>query len=170
MAPVTVSRGDPEKARVAYGWGEMHIQADRLTDALREQGLRITAARRAVCTVIAARHGQHLTAATILEAAVTERGAAVDQSTIYRTLDALEASGVLVHSHLGHGPAVYHLAAEARHQHVVCRECGATALIEAGDVADWVARLRDTTGFVVDPTHFAVTGLCPACARRATKQ
>lgn len=144
----------------------MHIKPDRLTDALREQGLRITAARRAVCAVIAARHGQHLTAAAILEEAVTEHGTAVNQSTVYRTLDALEESGVLVHSHLGHGPAVYHLATEARHQHVVCRKCGATEEIEAGDIAEWMAKLRDSTGFVVDPTHFAVTGLCSDCAAR----
>jgi Fur family ferric uptake transcriptional regulator len=142
----------------------VHISPDVLIDALRGQGLRITAARRAVCAVVADRHGQHLTAATILEATRTEQDTSVDQSTVYRTLDALEEAGLLVHGHLGHGPAVYHLTAEATHQHVVCRGCGATASIPAEKLDDWIAALRDTTGFEIDPTHFAVTGLCQDCA------
>jgi Fur family ferric uptake transcriptional regulator len=144
----------------------MHILPDVLVDALRSQGLRITVARRAVCAVVAERHGHHLTAASILEEARTEQGATVDQSTVYRTLDALQDAGLLVHSHLGHGPAVYHLVSEAAHQHVVCSECGATASIPADDLADWVETLQQSTGFEIDPTHFAVTGLCAECVAR----
>ena len=145
----------------------MHISADVLIDALRGQGLRITAARRAVCAVVAERHSQHLTAATILEATASEQGTKVDQSTVYRTLDALEDAGLVVHSHLGHGPAVFHLATEAAHQHVVCTECGKAASIAAEDLEGWVAALRASTGYEVDPTHFAVTGRCPECAGQA---
>jgi Fur family ferric uptake transcriptional regulator len=141
----------------------MHISPNVLIDALRDQGLRITAARRAVCSVVAERHGQHLTAATILEGTRTEQHTNVNQSTVYRTLDALEAAGLLVHSHLGHGPAVYHLASESEHQHIVCKGCGDTASIPSDDLESWVDALREKTGFEVDPTHFAVTGLCPDC-------
>ena len=144
----------------------MHMSSDDLVDALRSQGLRITAPRRAVCAAVAARHGQHLTAAGVLEALRADQNTKVKQSTVYRTLDALEDSGLLVHSHLGHGPAVYHLAAEAHHQHIVCSECGATASIPAEQLNSWIATLQSTTGFEVDPTHFAITGLCPDCATR----
>ena len=143
----------------------MHIAPEALLDALRSQGLRITAARRAVCSIIAERHGEHLTAASILDAVQANPDATADQSTVYRTLDALEASGLLVHSHLGHGAAVYHLAAEAAHQHIVCSRCGATAAVPAGGLSEWLDDLRRNTGFEVDPTHFAVTGLCPDCAQ-----
>ena len=142
----------------------MHISADILVEALRSQGLRITTARRAVCAVIAERHGQHLTAATILNDVRATEGAKADQSTVYRTLDALEEAGLLVHSHLGHGPAVYHLPAEAAHQHVVCNRCGATATSPVDSLAGWAATLKEATGFEVDPTHFAITGLCADCA------
>jgi Fur family ferric uptake transcriptional regulator len=142
----------------------MNITPETLTDALHNQGLRITKARRAVCTVIAEQHSEHLTAASILDEVSSRSGAGADQSTIYRTLDALEAAGLVVHSHLGHGPAVYHLASEAEHQHVVCRRCGATASVPAAGIATWLEELEKTTGFIIDPTHFAVTGLCPSCA------
>jgi Fur family ferric uptake transcriptional regulator len=142
----------------------MHIAPETLLDALHGQGLRITRARRAVCAIVAERHGEHLTAASILEKVEADPNTKVDQSTVYRTLDALEAAGMLVHSHLGHGAAVYHLASEAAHQHIVCSSCGATAAVPAGGLSDWLEDLRRHTGFEVDPTHFAVTGLCPNCA------
>ncbi len=145
----------------------MHITADDLIDALRSQGLRITEARRAVCTVIAGRHGQHLTAATILSDVHSDTGNTIDQSTVYRALDELEKAGLLVHCHLGHGPAVYHLPSEAAHVHVVCERCGAIASVSAGSLRGWVDTVRAATGFEVDPTHFGVTGLCADCAAAA---
>ena len=148
----------------------MDITADHLVEALRVKGLRITAARRAVCEVVAQRHGQHLTAATILETARTLEGGPLDQSTVYRTLDALEESGLLIHSHVGHGPAVYHVAAEATHQHIICKECGAAAEIPAESLDGWILTLRDVTGFEVDPTHVSVTGLCEKCAERVAQR
>ncbi|MDJ0925077.1 MAG: Fur family transcriptional regulator [Acidimicrobiia bacterium] len=143
----------------------MHISPDVLVEALRSQGLRITTTRRAVCAVIASRHGQHLTAATIVDDLRSDE-VKIDQSTVYRTLDALEEAGLLVHSHLGHGPAVYHLPSEAAHQHVVCSECGATATVPTDSLSGWIGAVRDTTGFEIDPTHFAVTGLCRTCAAK----
>ena len=142
----------------------MHIAAEDLVEALRGQGLRITSARRAVCSVIAGRHGQHLTAATILSDVLADTGHGIDQSTVYRTLDALESGGLLVHCHLGHGPAVYHLPSEAAHVHVVCDRCGTIASVSAASLSGWVDTVRAATGFEVDPTHFGVTGLCADCA------
>lgn len=144
----------------------MHISAETLIDALRSQGLRITKARRAVCAVVAELHGEHLTAASILEEVRSRENTKADQSTVYRTLDALEEADLLVHSHLGHGPAVYHLASEAAHQHVVCRRCGATASVPTSGIGEWLGELEQATGFIVDPTHFAVTGLCAECAKQ----
>ena len=142
----------------------MHIAPEDLVEALRGQGLRITEARRAVCSVIAGRHGQHLTAATILADVLADTGNRIDQSTVYRTLDALEQGGLLVHCHLGHGPAVYHLPSEAAHVHVVCDRCETIASVSATSLAGWVDTVRTATGFEVDPTHFGATGLCADCA------
>lgn len=142
----------------------MHVSADRLIGALRADGLRITAARRAVCAVIAEAHDEHLTATDILNRARAD-GASLDQSTVYRTVEALEGSGLLTHTHLGHGASVYHLADEAEHQHFVCDRCGAAAAIAAGDLAGFIRDIEAKSGFVVDPGHFALSGLCADCAR-----
>ncbi|OFW65792.1 MAG: hypothetical protein A2Z12_04455 [Actinobacteria bacterium RBG_16_68_21] len=138
----------------------MHLGADELVETLRRAGLRATAARRAVCEVVATHHEEHLTPASI----VAHLSGRVDQSTVYRTLEALEGAGVLVHTHLGHGPAVYHLTDEPVHQHLVCRRCGRTIEIGSPRLAELLAAITDQTGFVADPAHFALSGLCAGCA------
>jgi Fur family ferric uptake transcriptional regulator len=86
----------------------------------------------------------------------------VHLSTVYRNLDELERLGVVVHTHLGHGPATYHLSSET-HGHLVCKRCG--AMTEAPeDLFQTLARgARDRFGFVIDPRHFAVLGSCTMC-------
>jgi len=146
----------------------MHITADDLLDALRGQGNRITNSRRGVCEVIAQSHDDHLDAGKILEQ-VRAQGYAADQSTVYRTLEALEAAGVLHHGHLGHSAAVYHLSDESAHQHLVCDNCGTTMTLDAGVLSAWAASIEASTGFVVDPNHFALTGHCANCAEAGDK-
>jgi Fur family ferric uptake transcriptional regulator len=142
----------------------VHIDAEHLIGALSERGYRITNARRAVCEVVAASHDEHLSAADIYDLARATTGARLDRSTVYRTLEALEDAGVLAHSHLGHGPSVYHLAEDAGHQHLICRNCGATVTLPEADAALLARRITETTGFVPDPNHFALSGLCADCA------
>jgi len=148
----------------------MHIEADALIDALRAAGMRATGPRRAVCTVIATHHGEHLTAAQILEYAEGELESDVDRATVYRTLEALEEAGQLRHSHIGHGPTVYHLAEESPHQHLVCVDCGRTTAVPGEDLEELFATIATATGFVPDPEHFALGGRCADCAARAARR
>lgn len=142
----------------------MHIAADDLVEALAGSGYRITKARRAVCEVVAEAHDQHLSAADVYDRARRSSGARVDRSTVYRTLEALEDAGLLSHSHLGHGPSVYHLAEDAGHQHLVCRSCGATVTLPPEEADDLARAITRSTGFVPDLNHFALSGLCAECA------
>jgi Fur family ferric uptake transcriptional regulator len=137
----------------------VHITADSLIAALRRQGWRVTEPRRAVCQVVAESHAQHLTAPDITARLAGE----VDQSTVYRTLEALEAAGILTHTHLGHGPSVYHLADGIPHQHLICEGCGAVIELDAAIVAEAMDRVTLETGFVADTSHFALSGRCRRC-------
>lgn len=141
----------------------MHITADKLVLALSEEGYRITNARRAVCEVVAAAHDEHLTASDIYDRARAQAGTRLDRSTVYRTLEALEDSGLLTHSHLGHGPSVYHLAEDGGHQHLICLQCGKTMTLPWDETQRLVESVARTTGFVLDASHFALSGLCAEC-------
>jgi Fur family ferric uptake transcriptional regulator len=146
----------------------VHITADKLISALSEDGYRITNARRAVCEVVAAAHDEHLTASDIYDRARAQAGTRLDRSTVYRTLEALEDSGLLTHSHLGHGPSVYHLAEDGGHQHLICLQCGKTMTLPWDDTRRLVASVARSTGFVLDASHFALSGLCAECAGENT--
>jgi Fur family ferric uptake transcriptional regulator len=130
-------------------------------DLVRAQGGRATSSRRALLQVLFDEEDHHLTAED-LAAAVQARVPDVHLSTIYRNLEELQRLGVVVHSHLGHGPATYQLASLA-HAHFVCDGCG--AMVEVPDML-WAAvaatALADT-GFEVDPLHFAIPGRCAMC-------
>jgi Fur family transcriptional regulator, ferric uptake regulator len=131
-------------------------------EELRARGYRVTPQRQLVLEAVTAL--RHATPEEICaEVQRTARG--VNISTIYRTLELLEQLGLVKHTHLGHKPPTYHLATEANHVHLVCRECG-----EVYDVTPTVARglvevPEDEHGFETDVHHLTVYGRCRNCRR-----
>lgn len=128
---------------------------------LRARGGRATTSRRILLDVFFEAEG-HMSAEELAEA-VSSRAPDVHISTIYRNLEDLQRLGVVVHSHLGHGPATYQLAAFA-HAHLICEGCGAT-LEAPDDMFRGLARVaRNRLGFRIDPHHFAIFGRCSSCS------
>lgn len=133
---------------------------ERILALLRADGGRVTTARRALIEALLAAQA-HVTAED-LAARVQAAHPEVHRSTVYRTLDALERLGVVVHSHMGHGGGVYHLADE-RHQHLVCETCGAVVEMPDAELAPLARAVRKRYGFTIEPGHFALVGTCRAC-------
>lgn len=138
---------------------------DEVLAAMRARGRRATSAKRVVLDVLFGTD-DHLTVEEI-EAAVQARTPEVHLTTVYRILDELEQLGVVVHTHLGHGPATYQLAAHA-HAHLICSECGTRLTAPPELFADLAQRARERLGFEVDPNHFAILGRCAACGSSPT--
>lgn len=140
----------------------MHVTAEQLLDQLRSDGLRITPPRRAVCEVLARHHDQHLTLAELHESASAHLGSPIDQSTVYRTVDALEEHGLVEHVHLGDGPAIVHLSSD-HHHHFVCESCGATVGVAADEIRSALREVAEAHGFVIDSVHVGIVGTCQDC-------
>jgi Fur family transcriptional regulator, ferric uptake regulator len=134
---------------------------DDVLSLVRASGGRATPSRRLLLEVLFEAEG-HCTAEVLAEA-VQARAPDVHISTIYRNLEELQRLGVVIHTHLGHGPATYQLTSLA-HSHFVCEECG--AMIEAPDeLFRGLARTaKARLGFSIDPHHFAILGRCEACS------
>ena len=129
-------------------------------EELRAKGRRITGARRRLVEALISAKG-HVTAEDL---AVTLQADHPDtaESTVYRLLDDLEKLGIVVHVHLGHGAAVYHLATGS-HVHLVCDDCGAVTEVPTV-VADAIAaELRAASNFEARFHHFSIGGLCQRC-------
>ncbi len=146
MAPEQYARGVTEE-----GWQR----------ALRAHGYRLTPQRQLVLEAV--RRLGHATPDDIV-AEVRRTATGVNISTVYRTLELLEELGLVTHTHLGHGSPTYHAADDADHVHLVCRECESVEEVPPSVVQDAVAKLADEHGFRVDVRHFAVFGVCRACA------
>jgi Fe2+ or Zn2+ uptake regulation protein len=135
-------------------------EEEEVLSLLRSAGDRVTTPRRLLVRSLF-EAGGHRTAEE-LAAEIQARAPDVSISTVYRNLEELERLGVVTHSHLGHGPASYHLAS-ATHGHLVCQKCDAHVEIAEGFFTDLRRRAIAEFGFAIDPHHFAVIGLCAAC-------
>ncbi len=133
---------------------------DDVLSLVRAQGGRATTARRLLVEVLFG-HAGHLSAEE-LAAEVQATSPDVHVSTVYRNLDELERLGVVTHTHLGHGPATYHLAAR-RHGHLVCENCGVTIEVPVTAFEALGKEASARYGFAVDPAHSAVMGRCRDC-------
>jgi Fur family ferric uptake transcriptional regulator len=135
-------------------------RADEILERLVASGGRRTASRRVIIEVVLDA-SDHLSAEEIA-ARVQERLSDVTMSTVYRTLSALEDIGVLDHTHLGHGRAVYHLVAEG-HQHLYCERCNRVLELPGQKLDAFARMLERDFGFELDRRHFAIGGLCEFC-------
>lgn len=134
---------------------------DELLAQLRARGQRATTARRAVLAELLAAGDTHLTADELARRIHAEHPA-IHLSTVYRTLDALAAAGLIVVARFADQPLTYHLAGDVHH-HAVCTTCGDTINLPVRVLAPLRRRLLRDHGFDADPRHLTITGTCAGC-------
>lgn len=130
---------------------------ESLLQRLRDRGYKMTTPRRAVITELLVGGTRHRSAED-LTGAVQRHHPDVDLSTVYRTLGLLEEIGIIQHTHLGHGPSIYHLG--EIHQHLCCLKCGAITDVPLAALDDLTNHLRQHYDFELHAGHFALTGEC----------
>lgn len=92
---------------------------------------------------------------------------ATTPSTVYRTLDVLEAIGIISHSHGVDGRAEFHVRPAAAHGHLTCGACGSDEELPAAEAARFLEALDRDHGFVASVDHLTIVGRCRSCARDA---
>ncbi|MDQ4103852.1 MAG: transcriptional repressor [Actinomycetota bacterium] len=131
-----------------------------LRRTLHERGMRMTPQRQLVLDAV-----QELQRAT--PERICEHGQrvapAVNITTIYRTLDLLEGLDLVRHTHLGHGAPSYSTQAHD-HVHLVCHRCGEVTEIPPDELDELTEGLQQRFGFVLDPSHLALSGRCARCS------
>lgn len=137
-------------------------EVERLLDVLAAEGGRRTAARRAIVAAFVATAGA--VTADELTARVQADAPDVNQSTVYRVLEALEAAGAADRAETGREAAAWHLVA-GDHHHLRCSVCGRVEEVGTDAVAALAAAVEAETGFVLSD-HLVLTGRCARCGRR----
>ena len=145
-----------------------HEQHDHTTQpqpgSLRVAGRRLTRQRQAIWDALLTDPDEHLSAEDVVER-VRRRLPRVNSSTIYRTLDLLVDSGLVLRTDLGGDRAFYEPARNHPHHHLVCEQCGRVTHVHEGTLGDLRARILDATGYTLDDREISLFGLCRECAR-----
>ena len=126
---------------------------------LREQGLRVSSARRLVLQSLFAADGP-----ATAEAIASRADLSLDLASLYRNLETFERVGIVQHVHLGHGPGLYALAGAREREYLLCDRCGRVEAVERERLERTRAAIRGDFGYEARFTHFPIVGLCAGCA------
>jgi len=106
----------------------------------------------------------HLTALKVYEA-IRRRLPAVNQSTIYRSLERMVTRGLLSISDMGTGAAVFEILSDGHHHHLICQHCGQVNTVEDEEVKPFFDTIQEQHHFDVVTNHLILFGTCDACQR-----
>ncbi|MGU3652933.1 Fur family transcriptional regulator [Arthrobacter sp. SLBN-53] len=127
---------------------------------LRGASLRVTRPRIAVLGAVH-RH-PHADTDTVIRAVRAEL-ADVSHQTVYDSLNALTAAGLLRRIQPTGSVARYESRVGDNHHHVVCRSCGVIADVECAVGEAPCLTAADDHGFTIDEAEVIYWGLCPDC-------
>ncbi|MBI2775742.1 MAG: transcriptional repressor [Chloroflexi bacterium] len=160
-----MSRGATAAARTGSAHRAAPADWAAIPERIRRSGLRWTARRQVVLDALAATRG-HITGSGLV-AACRAIDPATTPSTVYRTLDVLEAIGAIAHSHGLDGREEFHAGPARDHGHLICSACGSEQELAAPDAAVLLDALRREHGFEASLEHLSISGRCAVCAAGA---
>ena len=128
---------------------------------LRAVSLRVTRPRLAVLSVL--RDHPHVDTETVIDLVRAEQPT-VSHQTIYDVLRALTETGLIRRIQPAGANARYEARVGDNHHHVVCRSCGAIAVVDCAFGHTPCLTASDDHGFVIDQAEVVYWGTCPDCA------
>jgi Fur family ferric uptake transcriptional regulator len=137
-----------------------------LQQMLRGAALRVTRPRVAVLNAVHAH--PHADTESII-GAVRRDLPKVSHQTVYDSLHALTAAGLVRRIQPSGSVARYEARIRDNHHHIVCRSCGAIADVDCAVGEAPCLTASDDCGFSIDEAEVTYWGVCPEClAAQAT--
>jgi Fur family transcriptional regulator, ferric uptake regulator len=140
-----------------------HGDGEDLRTRLKGSGYRLTPQRELILAAV--EKLGHATPDEVL-GEVHTHSAAINASTVYRTLEVLEDLGLVRHAHLSDRAPTYHSVTGHEHFHLVCRNCQRVVSVAPDMLQPFADRLRAEHGFAIDVGHLTVFGECVECPTR----
>jgi len=141
---------------------------DRLAQALRASGYRLTRQRRLVMEVLE-ESGEHLDAETLHDRAKA-RDPKISLATVYRTLALLKEVGLAEEHRLGEDHGHFEAVSDVPHYHFTCLGCGKVVEFDAPQVTQVVRRLSRERGLRIVEVHLFLSGYCAQCGTEEGKK
>ncbi len=138
---------------------------DEFRAYLRDHNLPVTPQRLAVAEVVLLRD-RHLSAEEI-EQELAAKDVSVGTATVYRTLDVLVRSGLVVERDFGEGFKRYESARGIpQHEHLLCTVCGKVTEFRDERLERMTTLLAEAYGFARQRHRLVIYGVCGECQRR----
>ena len=142
------------------------MASDDVIDAfrayLREHNLPITAQRLAIADIILG-SANHLSAEDIM-LELGARGASVGTATVYRTLEVLLRSGLVVERDFGEGFKRFEAAGDIpHHEHLLCSLCGRVTEFRDERLERMTMLIAEQHGYTRQGHRLVISGICAEC-------
>lgn len=129
---------------------------------LREHNLPVTAQRLAIADVVLG-SGRHVSAEDV-QKELSNSGASAGTATVYRTLEVLVRSGLVVERDFGEGFKRYEAARDVpHHEHLLCTVCGKVTEFRDERLERMTTVLAETHGFTRQRHRLVIYGQCADC-------
>lgn len=140
------------------------MDVSSILTALKQNGHRITAGRKAVVSALATMTTP--IGATELHAMLAKKRINVNKVTVYRELAFLEEQGIAIAVTFKDGTKRYEIAdTDHHHHHLICTSCQSVQDVEmAHDLDDVEKKIRKDKSFTVQSHSLEFYGLCKRCA------
>lgn len=142
---------------------EAQIHLEAALQALRASGQRVTEPRRGMLHLLTHEHGPF----TAEELHARLEPGLCDLVTVYRSLAAMEETGLLRRCDFGDGSYRYEYnTGEHHHHHIICRTCHSVQTLDLC-VADGLERIARQMGYSKVTHMLELFGICPKCQGKA---
>lgn len=141
-----------------------HPIVARFVAYLRQHNLPVTAQRLAIAEVLLTSE-RHMSAEEVAQE-VTARGRAAGTATVYRTIDTLLESGLIVERDFGEGFRRFETARDVpNHEHLVCTQCGKVEEFRDERLERMTTIVAESRGFARQRHRLVIHGICRDCQR-----
>jgi Fur family ferric uptake transcriptional regulator len=132
---------------------------------LRDHNLPVTPQRLAIAEVVLLRD-RHFSAEEI-QHELTARGVEVGTATVYRTLELLVRSGLVMQRDFGEGFKRYESARGIpQHEHLLCTVCGRVEEFQDERLDRMAMLIAESHGFAIRSHRLVIAGVCRECQQR----
>ena len=137
---------------------------DAFRDYLRDHNLPVTAQRLAIAEVVLG-SDRHLSAEEV-ERELARRGAAAGTATVYRTLEVLVRSGLVVERDFGEGFKRFEPARDVpHHEHLLCSVCGRVREFRDERLERMTMLIAEANCYARQRHRLVIYGVCEECQR-----
>lgn len=131
---------------------------------LQDHNLPVTAQRLAIADVVLGSN-RHLSAEEVARE-VSDRGATAGTATVYRTLELLVRSGLVVERDFGEGFRRFEPARDApHHEHLLCSICGHVREFRDERLERMTTLIAESHGYARQRHRLVIYGVCESCQR-----